>query len=212
MKAAEKHPVTPIAIVLWLCFSVFLFFALEPSPWLDPNSVILADADKQIAVKTFPSRRLIIIGGSNASFNVNSKLVGSSLGANGVNMGLIAQIGLAYMLKEVEPYIRQGDLVVIVPEYQQFTSTGYETLVRLLINDPGNFRYINTYRQWLAMPSCIRRFMSLKGPYWLKVASTRIRNKLLKMLALENKDEVKPSSFFPTRASLKQMETYLNLY
>ena len=48
-----------------------------------------------------------------------------------INMGLHAGMGLAYQLESVSPYIKAGDYVFIVPEYDNFSGClgGWETLM-----------------------------------------------------------------------------------
>ena len=48
-------------------------------------------------------------------------MVQTHFGVQVANMGLHAGLGMNYMLYEIKPYLRQGDVLVVVPEYNQFT-------------------------------------------------------------------------------------------
>lgn len=88
-------------------------------------------------IDTVPSPRVILVGGSNLAFSIDSKMVSDSLGINVVNMGLHASIGLRYMLDSIEKYLRYGDTVIVMPEYSQFY-TSYNGKVEAL---PSAFLY-----------------------------------------------------------------------
>ena len=69
------------------------------------------------------------------------RLMQDSLHVSVVNMGLYAKLGLRYMLAQVKPSIRAGDIVVVVPEYDQFYgsfSEGDNTLNTALLYAPAD--------------------------------------------------------------------------
>lgn len=66
------------------------------------------------------SPRVVFVGGSNLAFGLDCQSIKDSLGINVVNSGLHAGVGLKYILDDVEAYLRQGDIVVIAPEYEHF--------------------------------------------------------------------------------------------
>ncbi len=84
------------------------------------KSFYMASADKHRRLEMLPSPRIIFVGGSSMAFGMDSGLVGKELGLNPVNMGLNAAVGLEFMLQEVEPFLRRGDVVVVAPEYDTF--------------------------------------------------------------------------------------------
>jgi hypothetical protein len=73
--------------------------------------------DKHARLQRILSPRIILIGGSNVAFGIDSKKMESELGMPVVNMGLHASLGLTFMLNEVKADIRKGDLIVLSPEY-----------------------------------------------------------------------------------------------
>src|SRR6478672_545894 len=83
------------------------------------NDYIAAVLEKDRLIRSTPSPKIILVGGSNLAFGIDSRMMEDSLHLNVVNMGLYAKLGLRYMLAQVKPYIRRGDVVIIVPEYDK---------------------------------------------------------------------------------------------
>ncbi len=71
-------------------------------------------------MQNIDSPRIIFVGGSNLSFGLNSQMIKDSLNINPINTGIHAAIGLIYMMTNSLEYIKEGDIVILVPEYQQF--------------------------------------------------------------------------------------------
>jgi hypothetical protein len=87
----------------------------------DPDHYAAATLDKHARLRAAESPRVIFVGGSSMSFGIDSRPF-AALGLAPVNMGLSAGLGLAFMLGEVEPQLRRGDVVVIAPETHLFWS------------------------------------------------------------------------------------------
>jgi hypothetical protein len=86
----------------------------------EPNHYLAAIAAKQARLETAPSPRAIFVGGSNLAFGLNSGMFEAETGLNPVNMGLDAGLNVRFMLDQVEPWIRKGDVVILSLEYNQF--------------------------------------------------------------------------------------------
>lgn len=101
------------------------------------------DKDKLLAEE--PSPRMVFVGGSNLAFGIDSERVGRELGYHPVNMGLHVSLGLDFMLREVEPGLRAGDVVVVSPEYELYGERHYpgegDILFSALEQRPANIRY-----------------------------------------------------------------------
>ena len=103
------------------------------------NSYLAAILEKDKLIRNTPSPRVVFVGGSNLAFGVDSKMLQDSLGMPVVNMGLYAKLGLRYMLAQAKPYLRKGDVIIIVPEYDQFYgefANGDNTLNTALLYTP----------------------------------------------------------------------------
>jgi len=105
------------------------------------DNYLAAVLEKDRLIRTTPSPKIILVGGSNLAFGIDSRIMQDSLGLRVVNMGLYAKLGLRYMLAQVKPYIKRGDIVLIVPEYDQFYgnfSEGDHTLNTALLYAPAD--------------------------------------------------------------------------
>ena len=105
------------------------------------DNYLAAGLEKDRLIRNTPSPKIILVGGSNLAFGIYSKRLEDSLGLKVVNMGLYAKLGLRYMLAQVRPYIKKGDVVVVVPEYDQFYgdfANGDNTLNTALLYAPAD--------------------------------------------------------------------------
>ena len=64
--------------------------------------------------------RLLLTGGSNLAFGVDSSRLQAATARETINLGLHGGLGLALMVHEVEDGARPGDLVLLIPEYEHF--------------------------------------------------------------------------------------------
>ncbi|MEP7310596.1 MAG: hypothetical protein ABJA98_34270 [Acidobacteriota bacterium] len=95
--------------------------------------------------------RLIVVGGSNVAFSVDSTTLERALVRPTINMGLHGDVGLAHMVHEVEDGARAGDFVVLIPEYEQFYGdvlNGALPAAEVVQYDWSALRYFSSWRQW----------------------------------------------------------------
>ena len=117
-----------------------VFFLLPAKPRAK-TSLLFAEIDKDSLLVNTKSPRIIFVGGSNLSFGLNSQMIRDSLGLNPVNTSIHASLGLIYMLDHTRQYIREGDIVVVVPEYDHFYGNyayGHEELLRTALDVPSS--------------------------------------------------------------------------
>lgn len=97
---------------------IYIYFALfVPVP---DDLYFEAYKRKCELLDTTPSPRIVFVGGSNLAFSLDSKRVSDSLQLPVVNSALHAGIGLKFIIDDVTPRLREGDIVVVSPEYQHF--------------------------------------------------------------------------------------------
>ncbi|MDJ0578898.1 hypothetical protein [Crocosphaera sp.] len=144
----------PLALIL------LVGITFPPTP-RSSTSLLFAKIDKDKLLKESPSPRLIMIGGSNLSFGINSQRIKDTLELNPINTGIHVAIGLKYMMDDVLEHIKPGDIVVIAPEYQQFYGDGAygrNELLRIVIDiDRESLNDLNT-KQWLKILPYFPRF------------------------------------------------------
>jgi hypothetical protein len=131
---------TVIAVFLTITFRRYA------SQWPVEKSFYMASRDKHARLANLPSPRLILVGGSSMGFGIDSRLLGTTLGFQTVNMGLNHGVGLEFMLQEVEPFVRRGDVILLSPEYttiEQFYRSDPEYIARLLECRPSLVRALS---------------------------------------------------------------------
>ncbi|MCR9159557.1 MAG: hypothetical protein ACE37F_04360 [Nannocystaceae bacterium] len=102
-----------------------------------------ATGDKRRRLEDCNSPRLIFVGGSSAAFGFDSR-VAAQAGFEPVNMGHNRSLGLRFMLGQVRDGLREGDVVVLSPEYELLWKPGVDsTLVTHLEYDPPSLRALD---------------------------------------------------------------------
>ncbi len=76
--------------------------------------------DKEARLNSLDSNRLILIGGSNLAFGINSELIEKELPVKVANLGLHAGLGLPFMINQVSNLMKKGDVVVLSIAYPLF--------------------------------------------------------------------------------------------
>jgi len=131
---------------------IFVIGMLLPATPKASNYYLFSKTHKDSLLQNVESPRIIFVGGSNLVFGLNSNLIKDSLQLNPINAALTATVGLVYMMDNVLPYVKQGDVIVVAPEYQQFFGKfayGGNDLVMLLYDiDFSGVDHINK-TQWL---------------------------------------------------------------
>ncbi|HEY9711851.1 MAG TPA: hypothetical protein V6C72_00175 [Chroococcales cyanobacterium] len=118
-KSEDWHliPKTPVLLLVYVGFIVATVFL---PPCMDSSSYAASIIDKQKRLETITSPKLVLVGGSNLALGLDSSLLKRQLEIEPVNMGLTINCGLAFELEQVRDHLRQGDVVVISPEYEYF--------------------------------------------------------------------------------------------
>lgn len=201
------------SIIAAAAATCILLFALPR----DPQNYLAAIVDKHRALESAPSPKIVIVGGSNVAFSVDSKRLSAATGRTVVNMGIQAGIGLNFMLREVEPNLAQGDVVLLIPEYQHFFTTTYgeSELISVLRFYPRAWRYVLTLPQLrnvlLWFPFYAReRFMELlKSPTGrIRTDPVYRRNRFNTLGDIDLHLESSPSNFAKVRLFLGRPQDY----
>jgi len=118
--------------------------------------------DKQRLLQEVSAPRLILVGGSNLSFGINSKRMQDSLNINVINAGIRAQFGLKFIFDYIGSYIKDGDTVIVIPEYELFFKKDGVlgdafALLEVIDVDRSKFSLLS-FRQILILPKAIPKF------------------------------------------------------
>jgi hypothetical protein len=103
--------------LLILLFGLFLFLPSTPRA---SKSLLFAEINKDSLLIATSSTRIVFVGGSNLSFGVDCQCIKDSLKINPINTAIHANIGIKYMLENTMKYVKKGDIIVFVPEYEHF--------------------------------------------------------------------------------------------
>ncbi|MDR2246116.1 MAG: hypothetical protein LBE17_05500 [Treponema sp.] len=127
---------------------------------LPAHSFNLAFLDKQQLLARTPSPRLVFAGGSNCAFGIDSERIAEAFAIPVVNLGLNMAIGLGRILDAASPLLREGDILVIIPEYEHFTG--------LWNGKTAAYELILSMRQYRFLPRPGRYGLPRQFPIYLK--------------------------------------------
>ena len=112
----------------------------------EETNYLAATVDKHSRLCVRPAPRVILVGGSNVAFGFESDRMESALGRPVVNMGLAAGLGVEFMLAEIEPALRPGDIIVLSLEYDHFARGPAAGRYSALGFDPNVLRQVLIFR------------------------------------------------------------------
>jgi hypothetical protein len=162
------------AILKTIAFSLVILASAAAINWFvvpnNPDAYQAAKLDKLELLRTTPSPKLILLGGSNLAFSIDSEWLSERLGMPVVNMGLAKSVGLEYLLEETKPHIHRDDIVVIAVEYELFYDLyfGSDGLIVELQYVPTGFEHLNSFGQWSNFVSKFGPIMQAKFAGYLR--------------------------------------------
>ncbi len=111
------------------------------------DNYLAAIVDKNELLANTPSPKIIIVGGSNAAFGFDSKAISEATQMPVVNMGIQGSLGLRFALNDIKPYIHEGDIVLISPEYHNLVDQlhGGDVLSYVLVFYPQGITNISSF-------------------------------------------------------------------
>lgn len=76
-------------------------------------------------IKVYPNSKIIFVGGSNLGFGLNSKEIEDKIGIKTFNFGVHGGIGIKKPIEDLRPFLKEGDVVIVSPEYSNFDLENY---------------------------------------------------------------------------------------
>jgi hypothetical protein len=136
--------------VLVTAFQVAALMAFVLFVIPDGNDYAQVTLDKHRRLDAAPGPKLVFVGGSNLAYGIDSAQVERALHRHVVNMGMNAYLGLRFLLNEVEPSLRSGDVVALSLEHELFrvqgefdAVSGRDTdILMMLKTRPASFAYV----------------------------------------------------------------------
>ena len=87
----------------------------------DPNNFACLRYKHQLLTAA-KSPKLVFIGDSNLLMGLDGQAVHNKFGKDVVNMGLCINFGLPFVFEEVKDQIKQGDIIILSPEYPMLSN------------------------------------------------------------------------------------------
>jgi hypothetical protein len=105
----------------------------------------LAILDKHLILENTASPKIVLAGGSNLAFGIDSAAIQNTFHIPVVNLGLHGGFGLGRILDDVSPFLHNRDILLIAPEYDHFTNmwNGEEAAYELIF-DARQYRLLWT--------------------------------------------------------------------
>ena len=111
----------------------------------DGNDYADASVLKHKLLTVDAPKKIVIVGGSNIAYGIDSDVIKEKTGCPVINMGMNGYFGVTFMLDEVKPYLHSGDIVVIAWEYDNYVKSVDGTARDLLMvtkANPDAFEYL----------------------------------------------------------------------
>ncbi len=172
MRRQPNMPARVLSMLLALTVlpAVLAVFAFALPPQYD-QTFLAGYRVKLDALRDAPGRRVIVAGGSGAAFNVDSELLTDALpGYRAVNLGMYAGLGTTAVLDNARPFLREGDVVVFMPEQSEQTLSLFFGAESMWQAADGRFDLLggvsakNAGKMLAAFPY----FAAQKAPYYIE--------------------------------------------
>jgi hypothetical protein len=136
-----------------------------PGPNHKPRHFLYAKKMKDSMLAHMSGPRIILIGGSNLSLGIDSKKIQDSLDLRPINTATHAALGLMYMMDNTLRFVKEGDVVLVAPEYDHFYGDfaygGYELLITTVDIDRSTLNLL-TAKQWMNLYQYFPKFTITK--------------------------------------------------
>lgn len=146
----KSYPLVFLAMVAANIATMFVAAAFIDPATRDDSSYLAAIIDKHERAAAQPSPRVLLFGGSNLAFGIDSMHLESVWNCPVVNMGLQGGFGLDFILGEAEYTVRRGDTIILVLEYGMLERNGRPKEPELIqrVNEifPPSVRFANASR------------------------------------------------------------------
>ena len=106
-----------LGVFVAIQMAILVFVVNYGSVDANTNEYMYCLKDKYDLLRETPSPRIIFVGGSNLAFGLKSAQLQAETGLNPVNLGVHGRLGVYSMIRLVKEQIRDGDIVVLSPEY-----------------------------------------------------------------------------------------------
>lgn len=141
-----------ILILIFITIIVLIFSLFFIPNKASQYNILGAIIDKHQILKNITSKKIILLGGSNVSFGINSELLKQKYKMPVINMSVHAGIGLEYMINDIKSYIKKEDQIILMPEYENFYTDnfyGEMELISVIFDVEPDSKHIIHKKQWV---------------------------------------------------------------
>lgn len=135
----------------------------------DPMSKSSHEANVRLAserIAHIDTAKMVIIGGSGCQFGFMSQLLAEHYDRPVVNTGTHACIGLQLQINLFRDYLKSGDIVLLIPEYDQYCSYKLfsgaidESMLRIMLSNYPRGLGKLTFEQWKMVIPFLPQYIS----------------------------------------------------
>lgn len=101
-------------LVLAFCLAIIAI----PLPYHHDSYLRAFDVKKRMLSDVNRDSAIVLLGGSSVAFGYNSPFLSEESKMQVINTGLLAGIGIKFMIEETFPFLQKGDILVFSPEYE----------------------------------------------------------------------------------------------
>lgn len=159
-------------------FASIVLVVLLLCAWFAPHAsrvdYLEVSGAKQALLRATISPKVIIVGGSNATFGIDSEVLENALCMPVVNMSLHASLGFRFMVDEVKNSLGKGDLVIVSLEHSGYSTPEKDNDIHILTVDrvPSAIQFI----PWYSRPRVLMGVMLMRMQALYKVFTGAWKN------------------------------------
>lgn len=153
---ADKGPIRLFAGLLALAIATFLTTLAVVLLIPDQNDYAKVSVLKHDRMASIEGPKVVLVGGSNLAFGVESDVIENATGCATANMGMNGYFGPRFMLQEVRPKLNAGDVVVIAFEWDNFGKSvdgSGKDLLAVAKSNPYVWQFLSLKQQGMAVES-----------------------------------------------------------
>lgn len=130
----------------FLALALLMLVLFFVTGFLSRNHRLGSTAAKHARLEKLEGPKLVLIGGSNIHYGIDSERLEKATGLPVVNMGINGSLGTHFYFDEVLPWIGQGDVVLFLGEHSHYQGTkflGEQPLYNLVSKHPQAMQFMS---------------------------------------------------------------------
>jgi len=122
----------------------------------DKNDYADVSALKHERLATLEGRKIVLLGGSNLAYGIETDILERETGCPTANMGMNGYFGARFILNEVKPQLNPGDIVVLAFEWDNFgkdVEGSGRNLLAVSKANPDVWQYLTLHQKGMVIES-----------------------------------------------------------